>query len=491
MRDTTSFDRLSGHAVTAIVLKTNSVSPAMLARRLQHIRLRTLIVGACGLVLAWLVVSKSLAAYFADSAPRVALFINPQEPGALVNLADLALNSPLTTRSGTAGLGVDRGADKMPGDAAAGSAAHVAEVFSAMGASHSVDLATLRGEIGTAIEREPLSAHALRLLGQVATTSGDDATALKAMSAAAHISLHEDTASYWLMRKSGEAGDYQTAVDYADALLRTTPALAPYVVPVLAHFAEDKRAFDAVKSALRADPPWRAAFFERLPQSVSDARTPLQVMLALRSDPAPPTIADITPYIQQLVGHGYYRLAYYTWLQFLPPDDLRRAALLFDGDFDKNPSGLPFDWTIQSGTGVTVDFVPRPGKPGRRALLVDFQFGRVDFKGVSELVMLPPGSYRFSGEFKSQLVGPRGMKWRVVCANTNSNPIGESAMINGMTKDWTGLAFDFTVPEKDCPAQYVRLNLDTRMASEQLVSGSVLFGDLKLIRSDKSAATGG
>ena len=117
-----------------------------------------------------------------------------------------------------------------------------------------------------------------------------------------------------------------------------------------------------------------------------------------------------------MIAHKFYSLAYYTWLQFLPPEELRHAGLLFNGSFEVAPSGLPFDWTITQGPGVTIDIVPRPDKSGGRALMVDFQYGRVDYHSVTELVMLAPGTYEFKGEYKGELVGPRGLKWRIACA---------------------------------------------------------------------------
>ena len=191
---------------------------------------------------------------------------------------------------------------------------------------------------------------------------------------------------------------------------------------------------------------------------------------------------DLGPYINLLVARKFYSLAYYTWLQFLPPEQLRQAGLLYNGSFEAPPSGLPFDWKITPGTGVTIDIVARPDSSGKHALLVDFQYGRVEYHSVSELVMLAPGPYEFRGEYKGRLVGPRGMKWRIVCANGTMVPDGgESPMIMGL-KDWQTVAFTFTVPDKDCPAQYVHLDLDARMASEQFISGSILFDDLQISR---------
>src|SRR5262249_16404645 len=159
-------------------------------------------------------------------------------------------------------------------------------------------------------------------------------------------------------------------------------------------------------------------------------------------------------------------------------DELREAGLLFNGNFDVVPSGLPFDWMIKQGSGVTVEIVPKPNSNGKHTLLVDFAYGRVEYYSVRQLIMLTPGTYEFKGQYKGQLGGPGGLKWRIVC---ESGPtLEESPMIIGTTPSWRTIAFTFTVPAQDCRAQYVQLDLDARSASEQLVSGSIMFDELQI-----------
>ena len=123
------------------------------------------------------------------------------------------------------------------------------------------------------------------------------------------------------------------------------------------------------------------------------------------------------------------------------------------------------------------------------ALMVDFLYGRVDYHSVHELVMLAPGSYKFAGQYSGKISGPRGLKWRIVCANDAHTRIGESPMIIGATSTWKNINFSFTIPTADCRAQYVELDLDARMASEQLVSGSVLFADLNISHTPSPASS--
>ncbi len=472
---------------------------------LMHLRWRTIILGAIGAVLIVLVVVHSFGAFLADAAPRAALWVDPDQPEALVNLADLALNTVTLSDSGSTALQSRQSAESANGgqdakDNPKGDKKNIDRAFSAfeaIGRNESVsrplapsDASIIRMRANSALMHDPLNASALRVFGQLAEADGDDAEASTFMRVASRISLHESRAAYWLMLRSAHAGDYKAAIYYADILLRSDPQSYLYVVPVLAPITEDKAGASLIKTALADNPPWRENFISSLPKYVKDARTPLDLLLSLRADPVPPTTKEIAPYLNALIAHQYYALAYYTWLQFLPTSDLRHAGLLFNGDFQRPLSGLPFDWQIVPGAGVIVDIVPSAAKSGEQALLVDFQYGRVDYRSVSELVMLAPGTYQFDGQYKGSLVGPRGMKWRIVCVSGTMS--GESPMITGTETDWhnsdlqkavwKNFAFTFEIPAANCPAQYVRLDLDARSISERLVSGSIMFSNLQISR---------
>jgi hypothetical protein len=431
-------------------------------------------------ILFWLVVSRSLAAYFADSVPTAALWLSPGNANALVNLADSALNVRLVDRPAEKGAGNEDSADPAVGDAA--DSRGLSDVFETIGQNRSVDLSSISSEVETALRNEPLNAQALRILGQVADVAKDNAKAWKFMHAAARLSLHENMANYWLLRKSTDAADYKAVIYYADVILRAAPGFGTFVMPLLAQATHDQAANNLLKSVLAANPPWRRGFFAMLPNAVADARTPLDLLSSLRTSAVPPASADLDPYLEFLIAHKFYDLAYYAWLQFLPPRELRSVGLLFNGSLEFSPSGLPFDWVIQPGSGVTVDVVPRPDREGQHALLVDFQYGRVDYRSVRQLVLLRPGTYQFAGKYKGELVGPRGMRWRVLCADTGKR-VAESPMISGIASAWRDVDFSFTIPSTDCRAQYVLLDLDARMASEQLVSGSMLFDEMRISRS--------
>src|SRR5579863_993143 len=349
---------------------------------LQALRARTIILAVSAAILIWLIVSRSFAAYLADGAPETALRLNPQQSQALVNLAEGMLTASPNVRA--------RNTESNQSSAVANGASprsqkpnNAFSAFEIIDQRSTVDLPKVQGWATAALIANPLNAQALQILGQTADAANDAAQASKFMLAAAHLSRHQSLAVYWLMIKSAEANDYHASLNYADILLRTIPELGPYIVPVLAHIAEDKDSAALMKSVLISDPPWRDYFLQQLPRNVTDERTPLNLLLALRTSPKPPTSDDVNRYLDFLVSHKLYTLAYYTWLQFLSPEQLRNAGFLYNGNFATAPSGSPFDWAITQGSGVTVDIEPRPGESGAHALVVNFEYGRVDFHSVT------------------------------------------------------------------------------------------------------------
>ena len=179
---------------------------------------------------------------------------------------------------------------------------------------------------------------------------------------------------------------------------------------------------------LAENPPWRSRFFAYLPNGVSDARTPLELLLSIKGTKTPPSMDDLRSYLDFLVQRNFDELAYYAWLQFLPPEQLARVGRLFNGDFEMPLSGLPFDWRFKGGSGVTIEITDRPDYDGGKALLLEFGPGRVELGGVSQIVLLPPGRYQLEGKYKSDLVSQRGLQWRVSCGD---KLLGESRPVTG------------------------------------------------------------
>ena len=459
---------------------------------------RTPIVIGLAILLAWGVITHSLVAYLSDESPEMAYWLHAS-PTVLLNLADDKLNADAAkkvvepvlspnfehaSREGSYAKGIQsiEKLDAQTDFQKATESEHTLDSSSTAENLSEADYAQVKSWAQQALRGDPLNARALRILAQIAEHGSDGALTEALMQGAAQRSLQESLAIFWMMRQNYRDRDYAEAIRYADILLRTRPQLSEHVFPMLGRIAEIPIAKGELKSALAKDPPWRVQFFNALPRNVTDARTPLELLLSLRDAAAPPTDAERQAYLQALIEHKLYELAYYSWLQFLPPDQLSKAGRLFNGSFEVPPSGLPFDWVFKKGPGVNVKFAPRPDHEQERALLIEFGPGRVNFGGgITELVLLPPGDYRLEGKYKSDLVSQRGLQWSVKCADATT-PIGVSTTMNGSNPAWQDIDLTFTVPDNDCPAQYVSLALDARSASEQFVSGAVWYDDLEIAR---------
>ena len=439
-------------------------------------------------------VTKSFGAYLADADPEAALVLNGNNPTALLNLAEdklskdpsFGLLDPVLAPPRNAGPGstVPKGDDTVPTE--------VQTDWSPAATQSTLDQSALdeiRGLAERALAQDPLNARAFRILGQISEHTSDEMQTQKLMQAAVRRSLLESIAVYWMMRKSFQDQNYKAALRYADILMRTRPQALGPIMPIMGKMAELPEASADLKSLLSTNPPWRPQFLSSVPNAISDARTPLDILLSLKDTANPPTAKDLRPYLDFLIQHGFFDLAYYTWLQFLSPDQLVQAANLYNGGFDTVPSGTPFDWVLTKGTGVTVQVAAKSDKPGERALFLQFGPGRVDYREVTELIMLSPGSYQFQGKYKGDLVSERGLEWRVVCAAKEQNVIGRGLVSRSTTAQWQDLEFSFTVPQADCPAQYVKLVFDARSASERFISGNIWFDDFKIAREEPTVAT--
>ena len=449
---------------------------------------------AFGIALAGLVVAKSFVAYLAVAAPQQALRLDASEPIVLIEHAEIAINVDAVKPTPQNGSGQENSSGKggpptrrfafQTSDARPGTSTTIASQTSLLPPEQNNQL---RASIARAVQRDPINARGFRLLGQLAEDAGDGPRTARFMEAATRRSLHESLAVYWLLRRSAATRDYTAAIRYADILLRTRSQFIAYVMPVLVNAAETKPAVTVLTRLLATNPPWRSQFFEALPASITDARTPLELFTELRETSSPPKLAEVKGYLEFLLDRSFYDLSYYTWLQLLTPDQLANAGFLFNGSFETGPSKLPFDWVFQGGQGVNIDIAGRADEPGHQALRVEFSQGRVEFGGVHQIIMLGPGRYQLKGLTKGQITGRRGVVWRLSCHGSNAGPVGESEMILGLIPPWREFQFSFTIPETDCRAQKLSLLLDARSASEQLVTGDIWFDELRISRSPATA----
>jgi hypothetical protein len=444
---------------------------------------RRAILALLAIFLIWEVITRSFSAYLADAAPETAILLRPTNATALLHLAQDAIrvdpvlnprdkgSKPIKDTTNTAGatIGAGDSTDKIHSPSAAASSAPPPRT-----------VAQIRAWVDQALQSDPLNARGFAILGHLAEKGSDPKKAKEFMGAATRRSLLETPAVYYMMQSTYENRDFTSAISYADALMRNRYASIASVMPILGQIAEDPTGAEALKKRLDVNPPWRKAFFARLPERVTDVRSPLQLLLSMKKSPSPPTPPELQPYLQFLINHKFYQLAYYTWLQFLPPEQLYSISYLYNADFEWPPTGLPFDWTFSEGPGFTIQ-IERPDPQAEHALVVKFTGGRIGEFGIKQLLMLAPGKYQFRGKYTGDVSSERGLLWRVTCYDSKATPLVESPPVNGSSSDWSALEVSFVVPD-DCPAQSIELTLGARSISERFASGSISFADLNIAR---------
>ncbi len=435
-----------------------------------------LTLGAACLVLLWQVATRSLATGVSGFSPSLALLLAPANTEALLNTAETKLGLLVNGRY----VSGDEAAPHSVEGKAAFLAIRKRGVVAPMLAPEVT--AEVRAEVRLlarqALAQDPLSARAWRILGQAAD---NDAQAKLFMERAVARSRQETGAVYWLFQNSFLNEDYPATVAYADILLRSQPQLYPVIAPTLGHVAETPTGAEPLVVALTSDPPWRRLFFSNVYDGITDARVPMNLFLAMQQKGGSPTEEELQFYLSFLVSRKFYDMAYYTWSQFLTPEALEVAGLLFNGNFRLPPSGTVFDWKITNAEGARIDIVDVAENAGQKALQLDFIGGVVGAIKVSQVVTLTPGAYRLHGLSRGNLRVRRGLRWKVFCMeDITATSLADTEPFSGSVPVWKDFAMDFNIPQQNCRAQSVSLYLDARSPSESLVSGSQEFTDLSI-----------
>lgn len=438
---------------------------------------RFALLSAFGLFLFWVVLAKSLPYAVARLSPDTALLLSPNNPAALMAKAERirdkllkASTPPSAAASQDAKASTLNTIAKLPEDKSGGF-------------RDPSERDALRREVrrlaARTIEVDPLNAEAFRLMGEMV----DDRDQVRIfMQEATKRSRHEALALVWLLNDSVQRRDFSVALDQADILMRTSLQASDYVMKHLALIAEDPNGLPLLAEALAKGPPWRQSFFAALPETMKRIQTPLELMMALKQSAKPCVYKEVAPYLDALIAKNAVEFAYNVFLQFLPPSELDHLDLIMHANFERDPTGLPFDWRITRGVNATNEFVP-VGIGGERALHFVFGYGRIQFPEVSQIVLLAPGRYRLEGKLRGSVVGKRGLRWRLRCAGGAGEVLGETDMLLGESMEWRIFSLQAQVPQaEDCRAQKLWLFHDSRSASEEFLSGEAWFASLQIQR---------
>lgn len=326
----------------------------------------------------------------------------------------------------------------------------------------------------------PLDGRAYRVLAQVAARRGDQDQIATYTALAVRYAPRDVQARAMAAQLAIEAGDFATAVDHYDRMLRVEPESAQRVFPVMMALAQTDAGRERLLARLAEKPLWRPALLQQLAHALPGAADlpPLFHELGRRTALAP---AELAAYIGRFVDDRQWPSAYLAWLNELRPPLPGQLTSPVNGDFELPVAGgSPFEWHIDSLPAIEARIVSRDDGPGR-ALRVVFTGARSPFQGVRQLLLLQPGlEYRLRWRNRlDALDTPRGLHWVVSCADGPSGTLLSGQLLRG-SGTWERHEQAFRVPA-GCPAQWLQLELEARIPAETYARGTAWFDDVDIL----------
>jgi hypothetical protein len=330
-----------------------------------------------------------------------------------------------------------------------------------------------------ALLSDPLNSRALSLLGLIAERRGDLARAEALMSLSAARSWRNPAPHIWLFAQAIRRGKFEEALTQADGVLRVDRDFQATIFPILALLGTDPHGLAALEGALAANPPWRRSFLGEAVVNGANDRLMTQLYQSLIRSSDPPTALEMKPYLDRLILMGRFEEAFQDWratsLQAETP-----ARYPYNGNFEGPLDGLPFNWVFDDVSGAEIQITAAPDRGNSHALRVQFSGARATLGRAGQLLMLAPGSYRLELAVKaSSLRTERGLVWQISCAESRTM-LAETNPVTG-TAPWIDLRVKFSVPSSDCRAQWLKLIIPARTASETEIEGEAWFENFRII----------
>jgi len=284
----------------------------------------------------------------------------------------------------------------------------------------------------------PLNPQPFLVEAAIAQKQGDLDRAEKLLVAARQLSPRAPAARYLLADIVLRDGRVAEGLQELAALARLIRGSAIELVPALAQYAKMPGAARELGNVLKSNPGLRQPLLGAL------AADPDNEALILELAGAEARKADGKPPLWQarllgaMIAEKSYERAYSLWrrLSGIGPGP---RPLLFNGEFRAVPAPPPFNWAFaSSGAGFA--------EPGNGSLRV-VHYGRENAALAAQLLLLPPGRYRFAAPV-SGTPAPAALAWVVTCAGARDSLAQQDVS--------TRAPLAFEVPA-NCPAQVLEL----------------------------------
>ncbi len=312
------------------------------------------------------------------------------------------------------------------------------------------DIAAARQLAVTALGKEPANAAAARDLGLVYSLQGKANEAASAFAYSERMSRRDLPTQLWLIEARVQAGDVAGALTHYDRAMRTSLETREMLLPTLVGAVQDPVVAASLKKIVAARPNWWVRFTDVLVGQSQGAAAIGNIVPALHLDPAVPDQArQLSVGLRHMVDLGAIPQAYTLYRQ------VRRfpgsVPLLRGGDFEAVGQLAPFEWLLTDGEERQGVREARDGAQGRFALSL---YGDSAGEVARQLMILPPGKYRLSGEAGSVSTTAPQPSIAIVCAK-DAAVLANVALPHG-TRGTFARTFQVSA---QCPAQYVFISI--------------------------------
>lgn len=344
------------------------------------------------------------------------------------------------------------------------------------------DVAGARRLATEALAESPLNIRPLSVLARAATADQDTAKEAEFRGLIAERTLRDFPTLLWQFEQQANRQDYAAMMETADAILRQNMAVpgALYVMNRMTALMTDEKARGPMAAKLSTPSTWRRTFLDTA-ASKGDIDAFPELMALIQPDNPIRIGSSWNLYFNRLIPNGASRMAYAVWVGLIDLDPAGSLGLLYNGGFEQNATGLPFDWTITPARGMEIVRDTEIHAGGAASLRVTFGGGETNFNNLQQTLILDPGRYRFSGQVRmDDLRNARGMRLALYCYRPGPGLLAQSPLFSG-TSDWKRFSVDFEVPPQFCDYQTLRFELPARSNIEKRIEGSIWLDDLDIV----------
>lgn len=317
----------------------------------------------------------------------------------------------------------------------------------------------------SALLRDPTVIPAWRTLAL--SRMGDPARTVRLFRLMDRMSHRDIATQLWLIEENVRRNDVPGALRHYDYALRTTPAAADALLPILADATASDAIVAPLAAMLRTDPPWRQSYFFVLAQRASAGGPVLRLFHALgtrRLLPRDDIIATLIDRVALLGDFGSARDLYRLARPAVPWSNLR------NGGFAGAASFSTFEWSPSNAPGISADQITLPDAGDGSVLEIRAEGGSGGI-ATQQTLILGPGRYQLTQQSGLLPDVPRAeLSWRIVCLNRERTVIAEIPIPASGQNAASAPAWQ--VPAANCPAQW--LAIVVRGATESAAAGGWL-----------------